>query len=238
MATITRERLPDGVEVLRLDRPAQRNAMSTALLGELNAALAELAADADLRALVLSTTATSAFSAGADVREDLDAAGGVTRMEAFTAMYAAIEAFPAPTVAVMVGNAVGAGAELAVGCDLRVAGDNLKLAWAGARHGVPVGPARLAPLIGAARARELILTGRVLGGEEAVALGLASDCVAADAAEGRALELAAGMATASPAGLRALKALFRELDGMPARVALENERLLAFQRDGVGLPRA
>ena len=80
-------------------------------------------------------------------------------MEAFARFYAAIEAFPVPTIAVCVGNVVGAGAELAAGCDLRVGGDNLHLAWAGARLGVPVGPARLAPLVGLARAKELILTG-------------------------------------------------------------------------------
>jgi enoyl-CoA hydratase/carnithine racemase len=234
MSTIRRERLGD-VEVLRLDRPQRRNAMDTALLHELLGALEELAADADLRALVVSTTDVTALSAGADIGEDLDAAGGVARMAAFTELYAALEAFPAPTIAVCVGNAVGAGAELAAGCDVRVAGDNLKLAWAGARHGVPVGPARLSPLVGAARARELILTGRVVGGEEAVRLGLATEVVAAADAEARAIELAQGLG--APAGLRALKALFRDLDGMAARVALENERLTAFQRDGVGLPR-
>src|SRR3712207_9172845 len=82
------------------------------------------------------------------------------------------EAFPKPTIAVCVGNVVGAGAELAAGCDLRVAGDNLELAWAGARHGVPVGPARLAPLVGVSRAKDWILTGRVVGAQEAAAAGL------------------------------------------------------------------
>ena len=62
-------------------------------------------------------------------------------MQAFAALYAAVDAFPAPTIAVCVGNVIGAGAELAAGCDLRVGGDNLKLAWAGARLGVPIGPA-------------------------------------------------------------------------------------------------
>ncbi len=80
-------------------------------------------------------------------------------MERFAALYAAVEAFPLPTVAVCVGNCVGAGAELAAGCDLRVGGDNMKLAWAGARLGVPVGPARLVPLVGLSRAKEWILTG-------------------------------------------------------------------------------
>lgn len=211
--------------------------MDSVLLAELLAALTELAADPGLRVLVLSTTDVRALSAGADVGEQLDATGGVARMQAFTELYAAIEAFPVPTIAVCVGNAVGAGAELAAGCDLRIAGDNLKLAWAGARHGVPVGPARLTPLVGVARAKELILSGRVVGGEEAVRIGFAQELVAAEQAEARALELATELAAADPVGLRTLKAMFREQEGSQARVQSENERLLAFQREGAGLPR-
>jgi enoyl-CoA hydratase/carnithine racemase len=228
---IVRER-DDDVEILRLDRPERRNAMDSALLAALLAALAELAADDGLRALVISSTNTAALSAGADVGEELDRAGGEARMTAFTELYAAIEAFPAPTIAVCVGNCVGAGAELAAGCDLRVAGDNLKLAWAGARHGVPVGPARLAPLIGVSRAKEIVFTGRTLGAEEALAIGLVHDVVAADMAEGRALERAHGLAD-----VRTLKRMFRELDGTADRVAHENTYLLDFQSRGAGLPR-
>ena len=72
MKTLQRERR-DGTEILRLDRPGVRNAMSTALLDELLGALEALAADADLRALVVSTTSERALSAGADIGEDLDA---------------------------------------------------------------------------------------------------------------------------------------------------------------------
>ncbi len=231
------ERRPDHVAVIRLDRPDRRNALDSALLADLLAALAQHAADPQLRVLVVSTTDTRALSAGADVGEALDAAGGLARMEAFTALYAAVEAFPVPTVAVCVGNAVGAGAELAAGCDLRIAGDNLALAWAGARHGVPVGPARLTPLVGLPRAKELIFSGRVVGAEEAVRIGFASAVVPAAQAEARALAVAAELARADPAGLRTLKAMFRELEGSEARVASENARLLAFQREGAGLPR-
>jgi len=235
--TLRRERREDGVEVLRLDRPASRNAMDTALLDDLVGALAELAEDDGLRVLVFSTTSTQALSAGADVREDLDAAGGEARMARFTDLYAAVDAFPAPTIAVCVGNVVGAGAELAAGCDLRVGGDNLPLMWPGGRLGVPVGPARLVPLVGLARAKELIFSGRVVGAEEARAIGFLQDVAPAAEAEARALALAASLVTAHPEGLRSLKAMFRDLEGMEARVAYENARLRDFQREGVGLPR-
>jgi enoyl-CoA hydratase/carnithine racemase len=217
------------VAVLRLDRPERRNAMDSALLAELLSALDETAG---ARAVVISTTDVRALSAGADVGEALDAEQGIARMEAFTRLYAAIEAHPAPTVAVCVGNCVGAGAELAAGCDLRIGGENLKLAWAGARHGVPVGPARLAPLIGVSRAKDWIFTGRVIGADEAFAAGFLHDAVRPEAAEQRALDLAAGIGD-----VRTLKQMFRDLDATCRRVVYENERLMAFQRTGAGLPR-
>ena len=235
--TIQRERTHDGVELLRLDRPAQRNAFDSAMLAEVNTALDELAHDAGLRVLVFSTTTTDALSAGADVAEELDAEAGVARMEAFARMYANVVGFPLPTLCVCVGHCVGAGAELAAGCDLRVAGDNMKARWVGVRHGVPVGPARLAPLVGESIARDLVFTSRALGAEEAEELGFVRSVHSAAEAEAAALELAAELATRPPAGLRELKRLFLELGGTPQRVEAENRALVEFQRSGAGLPR-
>jgi enoyl-CoA hydratase/carnithine racemase len=236
MAALSRERLGDDIEVLRLDRPEVRNAMDSAMLAELDVALTELAADTSLRALVFSTTNERALCAGADVSEQLDHAGGVARMERFAWLYAAIEAFPAPTIAVCVGNVVGAGAEVAVGCDLRVGGDNLKLVFPGAKLGVPVGPARLAPLVGLSKARELIFTGRVVDVEEADALGLLARRAGAADAEAAAIALAGEIAQHPPEGLRHLKDLFREYEGTKYRVARENAEIVEFQRTGGGLP--
>ena len=236
MPALQRARVNGSIEVLRLDRPERRNALDSATLAELIDALDELAGDDELRVLVFSTTSEQALSAGADVAEPLDREGGIARMEAFSRFYAAVEAFPAPTIAVCVGNCVGAGAELAAGCDLRVGGDNLKLAWAGARLGVPVGAARLVPLVGLSRAKELIFTGRVVGMEEAAALGLLARTAPAARAEAAALELARELAAHPPAGLRVLKRMFRDFEHTAERVASENLVLDAFQREGEGLP--
>ena len=236
--SLERERLSDGVEVLRLDRPQQRNALNLPLLRELVQALDELAADADLRAVVLSSTSTNAFCAGADINEPLSAADGVARMEAFTALYTAIEAFPAPTICVCAGHCVGAGAEVAAGCDLRVVADNAKLAWSGALLGVPVGPARLTPLVGHSRAKELIFTGRPVDSAEAVALGLAARTAKPEEAEAAAVALARELARHPPDGLRRLKGMFSDFDGTSTRVAEENAILNGWQRRGPGLPSA
>lgn len=233
---VLHERLDDGIEIVRLNRPHRRNALDSAALGALVALLDGLVSDDDLRVLVLSTTDVRAFCAGADVAEELDETAAYARMADFTRLYALLDAFPVPVITVCVGNCVGAGAEIAAGSDLRVGGDNLRLAWAGSRHGVPVGPARLSPLIGVARAKDLVLTGRTVGAEEALALGLLTRAVAVDDAEAAALELARTVAAQSPEGVRVLLEMFRDLDGSRERVAHENELLLKFQQDGAGLP--
>lgn len=236
-APVLLDRLDDRIAVVRLNRPTKRNALDSATLAAFNDLLDDLGADEELCALVISTTDVDALCAGADVGESLDEAGGVARMAAFTRMYAAIDAFPVPVIAVCVGNCVGAGAEIVAGADLRVGGDNLKLAWAGARLGVPVGPARLAPLIGVSRAKELIYTGRNVGMVEAQALGLLHRTAPAAEAEAVAIALAGELTKQSPTGLRTLKHMFRDLDHTAERVAYENERLLQFQQHGTGLPR-
>src|SRR4051794_27712460 len=230
--TVQRERIDGVIEVLRLDRPDVRNAMDSALLGALLDALAELAADDSLRVLVFSTTDPQALCAGADVGEPLTAEQGVARMEAFARLYAAVEAFPAPTIAVCVGNVVGAGAELAAGCDLRVAGDGLKLVFPGARLGVPVGPARLTPLVGLSKAKDIIFTGRVVDADEADDLGLLAGRAPDADAERTAVELARALAKHPPQGLRHLKDLFREHEATKYRVARENAEIVEFQRAG------
>lgn len=239
MASLGRERLDPGIEVLRLDRPERRNALNSSTLAELVAVLGDLARDEDLRVLVLSSTSERAFCAGADVSEALDAEGGAARMRLFASLYAALEAFGAPTICACAGDVVGAGAEIAAGADLRVGSQNLRLAWAGARLGVPVGPARLAGLVGLSRARDLLLTGRVVGMEEAFALGFLNRTVpAASTAESVAVDLARQVAGNDVQGVRRLKRMLADFEGLAprARVAAENEILVSWQDAGPGLP--
>ncbi len=236
MHGLQRERIADGAEVLRLDRPDRRNALDRGTLRSLLAALHELAADPELRVVVLSTTSTAALCAGADVGEELDRSGGIERMELFAQLYQAVTDLPVPTVAVCVGNVVGAGAELAAACDLRVVGDNVRFAWAGAKLGVPVGPARLVPLVGLSRAKELIFSGRVVTADEAERIGLAERVVPATEAEASAIELARTLAARPADGMRRLKRMFREYEDLSGRTARENGTLLDWQRFGQGLP--
>ena len=161
-----------GVALLRLEREEARNAMNTAMLEEMLAHIASAREDEEVRVLVLSSNDHLGLSAGADVREELDEEGGVRRMELFAQLYDELTAFPKPTVAVCHGACVGGGAEVAIACDLRVAGGNLRMRFPGAELGVPVGPARLVTLCGLSTAKYLLLTSRNVGADEALRMSL------------------------------------------------------------------
>ena len=121
-AVTTYEVAEDGVALIRLDRPKARNAIDTQMLSELLEHLAVARGDEAVRVLVFSSTDHMGFSAGADVREDLDHDAHVARMQQFSDLYDAIVAFPKPTVAACHGDVVGGGAEIAIACDMRVGG--------------------------------------------------------------------------------------------------------------------
>jgi enoyl-CoA hydratase len=230
------DRPEPGVAVLRLDRPERRNALDTATIEALLGHLAALEEDPDHRALVLSTTDTTALCAGADVREQLDHEGGVRRMEAFAKLYAAWAALSTPTIAVCVGDTLGAGAELAAGADLRVGGDNLRIGWLGAKLGVPVGAARLIPLVGYATATELLLTARMLDAPQATALGLLNRTVPAGTAEAEAVAVATDIARLPAEGVKQMKRLLQRFEQLHERIDKENAVLVYWQRHGAGLP--
>jgi enoyl-CoA hydratase len=229
-------RVGDGVGLLRLERAEARNAMSTSMLADLLSHLASARDDDELRVLVLSSNDPEAFSAGADVREQLDAEAAVRRMEMFADLYDQLTGFPKPTIAACHGVCVGGGAEVAVACDLRVAGENLKLRFPGAALGVPVGPARLVSLCGLSVAKDLLLTSRVVGAEEAHRWGLVHRVVAADSAETAALELAAEIAAHPPEALGWVKRMLHLHDGIEDRSRQEGKGQVYWQRHGPGLP--
>jgi enoyl-CoA hydratase/carnithine racemase len=232
------ERPSDGVAALRINRPEVRGALDRKSIRLLVDHLVELSKEPELAAVVLSSTDPAALCAGADVNEQLDHDGGIARMSEFAALYAALESCPAVTVCAMVGNTVGAGAELAAACDIRVAGDNLKLRWVGGLLGVPVGPARLAPLVGLAVARHLILQSPVVTAQRALELNLTFDVVPAAEAHDKAIEIAESLASRPVPNLRKVKGLFREFDETERRTLKENQVLVDFQRYEQGLPSA
>jgi enoyl-CoA hydratase len=225
-----------GVALLRLDRPEARNAINTEMLEELLGHLAAARDDEVVRVLVLSSTDHMGLSAGADVREELDAEGRVHRMELFARLYDELTGYRKPTVAACHGSCIGGGAEIAVACDLRVGGANLRLRFPGAALGVPVGPARLVTLCGLSVAKYLLLTGKEVGAEQALRWGLVHRVAPAAAAEARALELAATVAEHPPEAVATLKRMLHEWDRVEDRSRTEGEGQVEWQRSGPGLP--
>ena len=225
-----------GVALLRLERGEARNAINTAMLEELLAHLATARDDDDVRVVVLSSDDHLALSAGADVREELDEEGRVRRMQLFADLYDELTAFPKPTIAACHGACVGGGAEIAVACDLRVGGSNLRLRFPGGALGVPVGPARLVTLCGLSVAKYLLLTGKEVDAEMALRWGLVHKVAPGAATEGAALQLAAQVATNPPEAVARLKRMLHEWDGVEERSRAEGEGQVEFQRSGPGLP--
>jgi enoyl-CoA hydratase/carnithine racemase len=210
-----------GVALIRLERPNARNALNTQMLAELLEHLSVARDDDAVRVVLFSSADPLGFCAGADVREQLDHDGHVRRMEMFSDLYDTIVAFPKPTVAACHGDVVGGGAEIAVACDLRVGGANLRLRFPGAALGMPVGPARLVTLCGLATAKYLLLTSKTIGAGEALRLGLVNQVAPAAATEEKALELADTVAAHDPAAVARLKNMLHEWDDVVGRSAAE-----------------
>jgi enoyl-CoA hydratase len=225
-----------GVALLRLEREKARNAINTAMLEELLVHLERGREDEATRVLVISSNDHLGLSAGADVREELDAEGRVHRMELFARLYDELTSFPKPTVAACHGSVVGGGAEIAVACDLRVGGSNLRMRFPGAELGVPVGPARLVTLCGLAAAKYLLLTSRTVSADEALRLGLVHRVAPAAATEEAAVELATEVAAHPPEAVARLKQMLHRWDGVVERSADEGRGQVEWQRTGPGLP--
>jgi enoyl-CoA hydratase len=166
----------DLVGIATIDRPERRNALNAELCAQL---LAHLEAASDLRAVVVTGAGDKAFCAGADLvvrTEDAsEPGGGDTFRPAFERLLDAIVDYPAPVLAAVNGPAIGAGMQLAVACDLRIAAFGASFSIPAGRLGVFLSPAnvqRLATLVGQGAARDVLLTARTLDADEAAAIGL------------------------------------------------------------------
>jgi len=224
-----------GVGLIQLDRPEARNAMDTPMLEELLERLEGARENAELRVLVISSTDHMSLSAGADVREDLDRDGAIRRMQLFADLYGGLVAFPRPTIAVCHGAVVGGGAEVAVACDLRIGGSNMRLRFPGAGLGVPVGPARLVTLCGLSVAKYLLLSSKEIAVDDAFRWGLVHKVAPAARTEGTALQLAEQIAVHPPESVTRIKRMLHDWDGVEERSRAEGEGQVAWQSEGRGL---
>jgi enoyl-CoA hydratase len=210
------------VAELAFDNPPL-NLVTDQLLAELDVALAtlEAAAPADVRAVVVTGRGERTFSVGSDVKafEGHRGPSGRARFELEAHIAQRLAGLPMPTLAAIEGSALGGGLELALCCDLRIASARATLGLPEVRLAVTPSTGathRLPRIVGIARAKELLLTGRVIGAEEAHRIGLVHEVVAAGEAVARARAIGGEIAQRGPLAVRAVKALVDEaLDRPP-----------------------
>jgi enoyl-CoA hydratase/carnithine racemase len=172
-----------GVGTIRLDRPPM-NAFNRQVQEELKACAEEATRRADVRSVIV-FGGEKVFAAGADIKEMavMSYADMATAARRLSACFGALSEVPKPTVAAITGYALGGGMEVALGCDRRVCGDNVKLGQPEILLGIIPGGGgtqRMSRLIGPSRAKDLIFTGRMVDAQEALAIGLVDEVVAAD----------------------------------------------------------
>jgi enoyl-CoA hydratase len=213
------DRRGGGVVVVTIDRPEALNALNRDTLSELRDRLRELATDTDARVLVVTGAGDRAFAAGADIGEMTEMS--VLEGHAWGALghecARLLESMPKPTLAAVNGFALGGGCELALACDIRYASERAKFGqpeinlaiipgWGGTQ--------RLARAVGAALAKDLILTGRTVDADEALRIGLVSAVYPAEELLERVLDTAAELVAKSAVALSAAKdATNRALQG-------------------------
>jgi enoyl-CoA hydratase len=221
----------DGVALVTLDRPEALNALSFGLLAELVAALEALDADPGVRAIVLTGAGERAFAAGADIKEMADATPESLADGGGFVPWDGLRAIRKPIVAAVRGFALGGGCELAMACDVLVAGDDAQFGQPEIRIGVMPGAGgtqRLTRAIGKARAMELVLTGRSIDAREAERLGLVTRVVPAEATLEAGLDLAAEIATMPPLAVAAAKRAVNEAQEASLTDGLAGERQAFF----------
>jgi enoyl-CoA hydratase len=217
----------EPVAVLTVDRPATLNAIDAEVLADLEAALTTLEATPAVRVVIL-TGRGRAFVAGGDIAHmaRLPVSDGERWVRGGQAVLRRLARLPQVSIAAVNGYALGGGLELALACDLRVAADTAQLGLPEVRVGLIPGwggTQRLLRLVGPARARDLIFTGRAVTAEEALRLGVVSRVAAADELLVACQALAREICGASPTAVRAAKRALVEGADLPLDAALAEE---------------
>lgn len=213
------DRAGGRVATLAIDNPKQLNALTSAAILELTEALRAIAKDAKLRAVVLTGTGSKAFSGGVNVN-DLGSTTEKTAREGITRLHQCITAArecPVPVIARINGYCIGGALELVAACDLRIAADHARFGMPEVRLGIPsvIEAALLPRLMGAGRARWLLLTGELIDAQEALRWGLVeriAPIAGLDTEVDRALE---GILAGGAEAIRAQKRLNRAYEELP-----------------------
>ena len=215
----------DGIATVTLNRPGQFNALSSALIGELQAALDRIAADRDVRVVVLAASGRG-FCAGHDLKE-IRAMAGVAEVEALFArcgrLMLTITTLPQPVVAKVHGIATAAGCQLVAACDLAVASESATFATPGVNIGAfcSTPGVALGRAVGRKHAMDMLLTGAPISAARAFQIGLVNRVVPAEVLDAEVFHLATLIASRSASAIASGKAVFYRQLEMPLDEAYE-----------------
>ncbi len=207
----------DGIAVVTFNRPDVMNALNEELSAELRSILTLVEQDIDVRALIL-TGGDKCFCSGADIKESMSLKDAPTmvkqqRVERSRPLFDGLANCSKPTIAAISGVAMGAGCEMALACDFRIASETLKIALSEVKIGiVPAGGGtqRLPRLVGIARAKEMILLGKTLNAQEALQIGLVNKVVSVEELMNEAQTFASQFINLAPITLSLAKKLINK----------------------------
>lgn len=220
----------DGVAVVRIERPEAKNALNRAVREQLAEIFRAVACDERVRAIVL-TGGEQCFVAGADIREFADASPIEMYRRHTEYLWEPIARCPKPVIAAVNGFALGGGCELAMHCDIIVAGQSARFGQPEVKLGLMPGAGgtqRLIRAVGKFQAMRIALTGCLVTAPEALAMGMVSEVVTDERTVPRALELAAEIAALPPLAVAQIKEVMLSGADLPLDSALALERK-AFQ---------
>lgn len=215
---------------LKISNPSQLNALNSSLLKELDEAVSEIEMNPDIRVLIITGEGRS-FIAGADISEmaELDSIAAGEFAFRGAGLFRKIELLPIPVIAAINGFALGGGCELALACDIRIASENAKLGQPEVSLGITPGfsgTVRLSRIVGEARAKELIFTGRIIDASEALSIGLLNKVCPNDVLLDEVSKMAAAIAGNAPIAVRNAKRSINESVDLSADEAIKNEMRL------------
>jgi enoyl-CoA hydratase/carnithine racemase len=215
------------IATLTIDRPESANTLSRAVFRESVDAVDSIANDDEVRALVITGAGPRHFSGGVDLREFAGVVSGRdTQVNPPRLLFDVVEALPIPVIAALNGAAVGGGCELALACDIRVLSETAQIGLPEVLFGgLPGGggTARLPRIIGQARAKEMILLGRIVDAATALRYGLVHEVVRHDEVLRRSYEIAGEIAALAPYVMRAAKFLLNEGPSLDHQAAVRLE---------------
>jgi enoyl-CoA hydratase/carnithine racemase len=221
---LVRRRQADGVVTVELAGAKSMNILGSEATEELTAEFRRLSAEDDCRVIVLRGAGDKAFIGGADINEmaGLDQAAAEAFISRLAALCEAVRACPAPVIARLSGWCLGAGLEVAVSCDLRVAGTGAAFGMPEVKVGIPsvIHAALLPAMIGASRAAWLMLTGETIDAGTAASWGLVHQVVPDEELDARITQLAARIAALGPQAVRRQKRLLNQWTDMTPASAI------------------